>query len=165
MSGVRGAGGPVPKRSEQRRRVNKPAKGAPEKVEGAAKVGRLPANRSWHRAARQWYDALGRSGQAQFYQDADWATAWAAAEALSRELNPKPMVVGRGDFARVEMVEQPVTAAAMQSFLKACTALLATEGDRRRAAIELQRPTGDKGEAAANVSFLDVARRTIGGAG
>jgi hypothetical protein len=166
MPGVKGAGGPPPKRSDQRRRRNKPAAGAVTKSRG--RRAQMPAaDESWHPVALAWYRALGESGQAAFYQASDWATAFAAAETLSRELHPQPMVVGNGADARVEMHKLPVKAATLAAFLKSCTSLLATEGDRRRAAIELEEPESDKGsaEGGSSVSSLDAWRGRTGGAG
>lgn len=162
-----GTRGPAPKRSDQRRRANAPA----QPLKKPAKAGTVkipPASSTWHRGARQWYAALRDLAGPLEYTSADWATAWNAADALSREMNPRPVTLGRGDDAHTVMLELPITAAAMQAFLKACTALLATEGDRRRAQIELQppKPPGGDGEGSGgNVSWLDDARQRFSGTG
>jgi hypothetical protein len=102
------------------------------------------ADPDWHPIMRRWYESLGTSGQRVFYQDADWLTAWAAAEAMSREF----------------LKDGPVSAGVFGMFLKACTALLATEGDRRRARLELERE-----EAPEEVTSIDRYRRRLGSTG
>jgi hypothetical protein len=95
---------------------------------------------AWHPIAEATYLSLARSGQAIFYEPSDWHTAYALCEMLSRELSPKPIVVMDGeDGSHIEWVKQPVNGAVMNAFLKGWTALMATEGDRRRLRIELER--------------------------
>lgn len=147
-----GTHGPPPKRSSQRRRTNSPPS---KKAPTTAKPRRPSADRSWHPAAKRWYQSLARSGQSSFYEPSDWSTAWAMAESLSREMKPQPLVVGD----EVRMVELPIKAATLTAFLKGATALLATEGDRRRAALELQRPEAQ--EADGDVSWIDDARHRL----
>jgi hypothetical protein len=155
MPGVPGAGGPPPKRASQRRRTNKPA--VPVDTAETPGVVRPPApGRDWHPSMKSWYVSLGRSGQARFYTASDWSTAWAAAEVMSRELNPQPVVTKDGE---VLMLSMPVKAATLAAWLKACTVLMATEGDRRRLRLELERPAGE--EAKADVSELDEFRQRL----
>jgi hypothetical protein len=116
---------------------------------------------TWHPAAKRWFVSLGESGQSMFYESSDWATAWLLAEAISRELKPKPMVVGD----KVQLVAAPVKAAAMAAFLAGCTRLLATEGDRRRLQIELQQPPAGDEKGGASVSSLDAWRDRVAGTG
>lgn len=159
MAGVKGAGGPPPKRSGQRRRTNKQAVPT-EKAAGASKVSRPRVDSKWHPVAKRWFQSLGESGQAAFYEPSDWATAYVIAEAMSRELNPQPMVVGGGKDAYVEMVTLPPKGASLAAWLKAMTSLMVTEGDRRRLRLELERPGGAE-EAPADVSQLDEYRRRL----
>ena len=69
--------GPIPKRSDQRRRRNKPNADAPAVVVAMGQqVVKPPAeDRAWHPYAKQWFRSLKRSGQAQFYQESDWQEA------------------------------------------------------------------------------------------
>lgn len=123
-----------------------------------------PADDGWHKVARLWYDSLGQSGQSQFYTSSDWATAYALAESMSREFKPQPMLIGKGDDARWEMVELPPKGASLAAWLKGMAALMTTEGERRRARLELEKPksAGDAGGAGGSVSWLDAARRSSG---
>lgn len=162
-----GTRGPAPKRTEQRRRTNAPpvpVDKAPAGAKGAVKA--PAANRKWHPVARRWYESLSKSGQSKFYEASDWAAAWVIAESMSRELNPRPMSVGKGDSARVELVEQSPGASTVAAWLKGMSMLLATEGDRRRALLELVRPPAPAAEGGVgNVSWIDDARKRLGGSG
>jgi hypothetical protein len=153
--------GPPPARSEQRRRRNEPATGSPVKAPAGEPFEVPPPGEGWHEIARRWYESLGRSGQSAFYEESDWLTAFAVAESMSREFKPQPLVVGKGEHASVEMVELPPKAASLTAWLKAAGDLLATEGNRRRVALELQRPKPEEG---GDVSHLDDARQRLRGA-
>ena len=140
--------GPVPKRSSERRRRNKP-EGVevtsvpvpePELVECP------PADESWHQIARDWYDSLAKSGQVVFYEPSDWATAKYVAEAMSRGL--------QGSRFSAQLF------AAVSS---AMTELLTTEGARRRARLEIERGKPGESEKPAGVTALDDYRTALGG--
>jgi hypothetical protein len=135
-----GTRGPVPKRADQRRRTNKPASPVTQ-AEGASSVSRPEADESWHEVARRWYESLGASGQEQFYEPSDWAIAYLMAESISRDL--KPQFVGfvqtGRDTTEPEYAAIPLKGASLSAYLKAMSDLLATEGARRRAGVELQR--------------------------
>lgn len=162
--------GPPPKRSDQRRRRNKPETPI-DKAPGAAEVPKPTANLKWHPIAKRWFEALAASGQAVFYEPSDWATAELIAESMSRDL--KPQVVGMSETVRTDpesglsytvaepvMAAIPLKGASLAGYLKAFTSLLATEGDRRRARLELERAKGgDVDGDVAGVSWLDQARR------
>lgn len=95
---------------------------------------------TWHPIAVEAYLSLTRSGQSIFMEPSDWATAVALCEMLSRELKPKPIVVSLGEEgSEIQWVTQPVNGAVMNAFLKGWASLMATEGDRRRLRIELER--------------------------
>lgn len=122
------------------------------------------ADPEWHPVAAAWFASLADSGQSRFYEPSDWATAVVLAESISRELKPQPLVIGVGKDAVLEMVSMPPKAASVAAWLKGMTALLATEGDRRRSALELHRPAGN-GEEASDVTWLDDARARLGQSG
>lgn len=147
MSGVPGAGGPVPKRSAQRRRVNKPA--VPITTGAARPVVRPEPDPDWHPLAGDWYCSLGTSGQQDFFQDSDWQTARVWAQVLSNQLNAG---------ARMSAVM-------MQSWSSANGELLATEGSRRRMRLELERLPVVSGGPDAVEDELDRHRQQRTGAG
>lgn len=116
--------GPVPKRSDQRRRRNKDTSGlalvsAPS---GKAVVKAPRVSPSWHPLMKDWFRSLKESGQARFYEASDWQTARLLAEVMSQELNS-----GEG-----------VKANLLAEFNRAAASLLTTEGERRRLRVELQ---------------------------
>lgn len=136
-----GTRGPVPKRTAQRRRTNAPADGATvTTAPGADNVPEPDEDPSWHPIALEWYRSLALSGQSRFYEPSDWQVARYVAQAMSVNLSA-------GRFS----------AQLFAAVLSAMTNLLATEGDRRRLRLELERgeatnPDGDR--AAATVTEL-----------
>lgn len=124
--------GPVPKKDGQRRRRTEPAKG-PATVAPGKPVTMPPPDPAWYPPMARWYESLAASGQSEFYASSDWMTAWVAADSMSRELLPQPLVVDK----EIRMVSLPPKAATFAAWLKACSALMATEGDRRRLRLEL----------------------------
>lgn len=111
----------VPKRSEQRRRRNKPAVPV---TKGRARGSTVPEPKpEWHVIARDWFVSLGRSGQSAFYEPSDWAQAFFVAEIMSRALD-------QGQRPSATLIAQVFAGA---------TELLTTEGARRRMRLELER--------------------------
>ena len=135
MAGTRG---PVPKRSSQRRRTNAPDMPITQAA-GAAKVPVPKADPDWHPTAKRIYQSLRRSGQAAFYEPSDWAAAYLIAESISRDLNPQFVGVTAGPHSEPIFESIPLKGASLAAYLKAFGALLMTEGDRRRARVELER--------------------------
>jgi hypothetical protein len=159
-----GTRGPVPKRSDQRHRNNKPEVEVEKLVVDDSHVIDAPAGDvEWHPVAAQWYESLSASGQARFYEPSDWTFAYLMAESMSRDL--KPQFVGFKSISQgvteAEYAVIPLKGASLGAYLRAMSSLLATEGDRRRAALELQRAStaADPGQehADATVTALRVA--------
>lgn len=133
---------PTPKRSSERRRRN--VESRPDKIEVAGRVRVPAADRDWHPIAQRWYRSLKTSGQSQFFEPSDWASAMFVAEAMSRQL----------------LAERP-SAQMFASVWTAMTDLLCTEASRRKVRIELERVTG--GPPKADVTALDDYRRQLAG--
>ena len=79
--------GPVPKRSDVRRRVNKPE----IEIATGGRGARVPipaVDPEWHPIAARWFEALGESGQSEFYEPSDWAHAFLLTSVMSRTLSP-----------------------------------------------------------------------------
>lgn len=111
--------GPVPKRSDQRRRRNAPAFGL-DKVEGAAAV--IPElDQDVHALAEDWYLSLAAGAEAAFYTPAIWQRARIVAVMLSKVLES-----GRPSSQMY---------AALQADMKS---LLVDAGELRRLGIEVQ---------------------------
>lgn len=144
-----GVTGPIPKRSEERRRRNKDD--GPELVQAPstppAELPDLPEpDPNWHEIATDWYLSLRESGQAVFYQPSDWAVARYAAELMSRGLSS----------------DRPPNGQYVAALNSVMTSLLTTEGDRRRARIELERKKPAQ-QAPASVTAIADYRASIGG--
>lgn len=133
--------GPIPKRSDQRRRRNQsdiPVVSAP----GAAVVHKPAPGGSWDPAATRWYESLAESGQAHFYEPSDWAQAWVWAEFLSRALR-------QGERPSSQLIA---------AWSAGATELLTTEGARRRLRMELERAKSADEDEDAAVAALDDYR-------
>lgn len=118
-----GARGPVGKRSDERHGHRTQAEQAGvTKAAGAAPCEAPPPRDTWHSTARDWYLSLAASGQSAFYEPSDWATARYIAEAMSLNLE-------QGKFSAI----------LFSAVLSGASSLLATEGDRRRLKLELER--------------------------
>lgn len=140
--------GPIPKRSDQRRRRNAPEPGREVRKEAVSGKVRVPAaSKDWHPVARRWYLSLRTSGQAQFYEPSDWAYAQLVAEMMSEGL-----FKGWGGQADASGIPAATV-------LQAMTPLLVTEGDRRRARLEIER---DEAPKLATVTAADGYRARLG---
>lgn len=145
-----GARGPIGKRSEERMgHRSKEEKDAITKAPSGPPGGlpELPnADPLWHPIASDWYLSLRESGQAAFYQPSDWAVARYAADLMS-----KVLLSERGPNGQL--------VAALNSVM---ASLLTTEGDRRRARMELERKKpASQGDA--GVTVLDDYRSAFSG--
>lgn len=117
---------PRPKRSDQRRRRNK----MPGLEKAPAGQVTIPEpDPQWHPIARRWFDSLHVSGQAQFFEQSDWAMAELGASLISHTL-----ASGRPSS---QMVAQINTIAGE---------LMMTEGSRRKARLELIRASSDEAD-------------------
>lgn len=138
--------GPVPKKDAERRRRNKTTESGDsiavevvnldEMIAGEVEI--PPVDPKWHPIARHFYESLMRSGQAIWLEPSDWAVAVILAESLSRDLNPQPIGINE-ETGKPVMATVPLKGSSLSSYLKAFSALLVTEGDRRRLRIELER--------------------------
>ena len=147
MAGVKGRGGPPPKRSDQRRRSNPTAAEARtgEVRRGEHIPSDPPEAGDWLPAIRQWYESLAQSGQSAWYAASDWSSAWLMAEAMNAEM----------------VADGVLKAATLSAWLKLCTALLVTEGDRRRSAVELALPAPPAADAPAEVTDIRSWRESL----
>lgn len=133
--------GPVPKRSDQRRRANKDAMGVSVLPVSNPVYDAPPADESWHRLARNWYESLKDSGQSFYYTASDWQHAVLVADFLSRELYDAE----DGGKVRAMM---------LQTLFAEMTNLMTTEGSRRRLRLELERAKAGDEKADAEVHSI-----------
>lgn len=142
-----GVRGPVPKRTELRHgHMSEADREAVDKVAATGAVKVPPADRSWHRVARDWYRSLAESAQSKFYEPSDWQAARMVAFEMSRMLN--------ADLISPTM---------FKALWSAMDGLLTTEGARRRVKIEVERAAGSSSPAPAGVADLDEFRRRFSG--
>lgn len=142
-----GTRGPVPNRSDQRRRANKPEVPIIHAPSAATSRTSVPeADGEWHRLAADWFNALAESGQSQFFEASDWAQARVWAHLLS-----------------VELFKDKPSAMMIAAWSSGAAELLTTEGARRRMRIELERAViSDPGQDHADATVTDLMDR-IGG--
>lgn len=146
MAGKPGSGGPVPKRSDQRRRTNKPNVPIVQAPAAVVTVDAPKSDGAWHSLACEWFDSLASSGQAQFFEPSDWAQAKVWAHLLS-----------------VELFKDKPSAMMIAAWASGAGELLTTEGARRRMRIELERVVvSDPGQEHADATVTDLMDR-IGG--
>jgi hypothetical protein len=120
--------GPVPNRSDDLARPReRKGKDIVPVTKGEARPTKIPnADRNWHPIALKLWEGLKSSGQADFYQNSDWAFAYSLCEDLSEY---KRSTKRSGQM--------------LQTIYSAFERLLVTEGDRRRVRIELNEPVED----------------------
>ncbi|MFE0964070.1 MULTISPECIES: phage terminase small subunit [Streptomyces] len=137
-----GARGPVPNREEDLARPRS-RKGSDQQpvTKGEMRPVKIPnADRDWHPIARRLWDSLKTSGQADFYQNSDWAFAYSLCEDLSHY---KKSGKRSGQM--------------LQTIYSAFERLLVAEGDRRRVRIELNEPE-DEQDSAAVLAIADYKK-------
>jgi hypothetical protein len=135
--------GPMPKRSEERTRRNKPEnEGGVSLSKGERVEFKVPrVDSAWHPRAKQWYRSLSRSGMRDYYELSDYETARILCDALT------------------EYYKRP-SAMMLATILQGMTALGTTEGERRRMRIELESPK--ELETPASVTALKSYREQLG---
>lgn len=123
--------GPVPKRSEHRRRRNKEG-GEVETLNVKNPFVDMPApDPEWHPLVHDWYVSLMESAQSRFYEPSDHQHARLLAHLLSTALREK------------EDEDRKLPAMLLQTIFSEMSKLLTTEGERRRMRLEIER--GDSG--------------------
>lgn len=123
--------GPIKKEAE-RRRTQGPISGNARHGE-LRPVTRIPAaNAEWHKRAKDWYNALAKSGQSDYYQASDWAKAQIVGDLLT--------FVYESRFYRC--------AAVLAEINSMMSSLGTSEGDRRQVMrVELELPVEEEDSA------------------
>lgn len=135
--------GPVPNRDDDlaRPRSRKGSDAQPV-TRGTAREAHAPeADPSWHPIALQLWDAVTASGQTDFYQQSDYAVLFSLCDDLSHFKSSAKR-----------------SAQMAQTIYSALGSLLVTEGDRRRARIELDLPA-DADDDASVTAIADYKKR------
>lgn len=139
-----GARGPIPQRegSLARERSRKGSDEQGVKPGLLRSVNRPIPDEEWHPISRMVWESLITSGQADFFQDSDWAYAYTLCEELS--------LFKTGSRRSPEM---------FKALLSGMANLLMTEGDRRRVRVELSAP--EPAENSATVAVMDDYRARL----
>ena len=125
-----GSHGPVPKRSQERRRRNSDSQAGTITVARVVPVPACP--KGAHTIARRWYRSLRLSGQAPYYEPSDWAAALLLVDQMTKLLSDT----------------EPIRASSFAALWSAMGDLFTTEAARRRARIEIERESGEESEEA-----------------
>lgn len=136
-----GSRGPVPKRSEERRRRNK--EGETERVPAAGAVEVPELREGLHPLAAEVVDTLAGSAQSRFFEPSDWWLAKLLAEAVD------DYMAGRRSATKLAEIRA------------LATELMMSEGQRRRLRLEIDRDAGGSDEDA-QVTAIDEYRRDLG---
>lgn len=160
MGGTRG---PIPKREDLRVRRNKEGGEVTEGPSGGYWPAHVEPDEKWHPIARLLWDSMEESGQSQFYEPSDWATAYWLCEAMSRELKPQfigfrvtapeyEIVNGESLMIRGSSQEPiqgvvPIKGASLSAIRAQMAVLMLNEGDRRRVQIELRKAQGAQSDS------------------
>lgn len=169
--------GPVPKKDAERRRRNT----TPDTSGGLSAIPAevvnldetihrevvIPeADPNWEDLTKAYWESFSGSGQSIYYEPSDWMTAYTLMEMLDRHLKPQDVKTGEfrpavQDGGEVEYIYTqkliPIPGSVMSTILKGLTSLMATEGDRRRLRLELERQSVL--EAAAGGDVIDIVKR------
>lgn len=171
--------GPIPERSEHRRRRNKDGVEVVKGEAGEAWSGiELPAH--WDEICHLYYQSVQDSGMAKFFEASDWITLYDALDELNLyKRGGTPVKVSeaaakkaedRGELVVEEIVDDVPfwfvipkrgRSSQMRGAIDAIFARLGmTEGDRRRLRIELERP-GNGDAPTTGVVNLDDYRKAL----
>ncbi len=145
-----GSRGPLPKRSglgDRRTQANKIKNGVKKVRVKDGVVKPPPADSEWHPIARSLWQAVKDSKYTIYYEPSDWLLLYDACDELSSY-----------KYARQRSA---MMRAALNNLL---SGLLLTEGDRRRARIEIDRDTAAEPEESAGiVAMRDFLRKRASG--
>lgn len=136
-----GTRGPIPKRSDQGHRITKARKAHAGVKRVVVKDGVIKppaADPEWHPIARGLYQSVKDSKYTIYYEPSDWILLYDACDEISAYKYSK---------SRSAMMR-----GALNQML---STLLLTEGDRRRAAIEIERDTAAKPVKSAGIVAME----------
>lgn len=137
-----GSRGPIPKRSNERTRRHKAGKDGIEIKKGEALEWEwVEANEEWPDYVQEYYNAFQQSGMKMYFQQTDVRQLYLACEMMAQQFNtgrPSAMMIAEA--------------------FKLLDGLGATEGERRRMKIELEKyvePEDDSGKRMAQVTNIN----------
>lgn len=131
----------------------------------------IPEN--WHPVCKMIWESLHNTGMADFYQDTDWAYAYAILDEFSVYREPAPMREKGPDGKWQDVIDEETgevqyhkthkpSGQMFQTLMTALKDLGMTEGQRRSFRVELEKPKEDDTNTARTVSTLDEYRKKLG---
>lgn len=152
-----GVRGPIPKRDEERVRRNIPEDPTVTiKMPGVVSIpdlGDVSHLGETHPLVVEMYDAMRESASVKFFEPTDWAFARLALYTLNQEL------------IAAQHNGKPVGAMKLTAINQMLSALLLTEGDRRRARLEIERAPAESSGKVLDVTDMLRQRLASGGGG
>ena len=150
-----GQRGPIPKRDEERVRRNVPenptvtvqAIGTVEIPE----LGDMSYEGETHPLVVEMYESIKKSAAVKYYEATDWQFARLTLYTLNQEL------------ISARHLGKPIGAMKLTAITTMLSALLLTEGDRRRARLEIERAPSDNGAKVLDVTDMLRQRLASGG--
>lgn len=132
-----GTRGPIPKRDEDRIRRNIPVDPTvtvqmPGRV-GIPELGDISHLGETHPLVVEMYESMKQSASIKYFEPTDWAFARLTMHTLNAEL------------ISAKNLGKPVGAMKLTAITQMLSALLLTEGDRRRARLEVERAPAEQG--------------------
>lgn len=152
-----GTRGPIGKRDEERVRRNTPDSPT-ESVSmiGPVEVpelGDISHQGETHPLVTDMYESIKESAAVKFYEPTDWQFARLTLYTLNQEL------------IAAKHQGKPVGAMKLTAINQMLSSLLLTEGERRRARLEVERTSADSGGSAQVVSMTDALKQRLAAAG
>lgn len=143
--------GPIPKpEGSLKRPRSRKGKGEQSVVVGTRRpvTIALEPDPHWHDIAKTIFTSVATSGQADYYQDSDWAILYSLCEDISYYKSPSKGVSVNKLTGETHEYEKPRSGQMLQSIMSNLTDLLLTEGQRRRVRMELQEPPVERPDLA-----------------
>lgn len=134
--------GPVPKRSEHRKRHDNYGNVVEKLSVKNPHVDAPAPDDSWHPLVLDWYNSLAESAQSRYYEPSDWAHARILAHMLSSA------------FIEKEEEGKKFPAMLIQTTMSEMSKLLTTEGERRRMRLEIERDNSGADKDRAEVTSI-----------
>lgn len=124
---------------------------------------------AWDPITVAFWESFSKSGQSIFYEPSDWMTIYTAMELLDRWLKPQDVKVGqRGSLkdeglgGDIEYIFEPkiiaIPGSVLNAISKVLSSVMATEGDRRRLSIELERRKAMAAAAAGGSNVVPITQ-------
>ncbi|AEJ95009.1 minor tail protein [Mycobacterium phage Hammer] len=149
-----GTRGPIGKRDEERVRRNKPEGGDADTIQviGAVQIpelGDISHLGETHPLVSEMYESIKKSAAVKYYEPTDWQFARLTLYTLNQEL------------IAAQHMGKPIGAMKLTAINQMLSALLLTEGDRRRVRLEIERKSSGPDTGGTVVDVTDVLKQRL----